>query len=160
LPAVVEPPRMGQVMIPAPPHYGADVVLAAGGKKLGVAGRPLTLSAGSHQLLLVNREVLLRVPIKVEAPAGGEARVAVTWPRLGVLTIRAAPPGGRVLVRFAGEETPEEIGVTPINRMPVVEGTYELTLEHPINGKQVVRTVTVTAGADAPAVRVGQEDWR
>lgn len=152
--------RTGQVVIAAPPGYSAEVRLAGDERRLGVAGKPLTLSAGAHQLELSNPDVLLHRVVSVKVVAGETVRVKVDWPRLGTLTVRAAPPGGPVLAKNDAAGAPMALGVTPLNRVAVVAGDYELIIEHPLTGKRISRTVSVRPDVDAAPVLVGQEDWR
>lgn len=152
-----ERPATGRAAIPAPPGYRADVLLR--GKKVGEAGRPLTLPAGKQTLALVNDEILLRREVSIDVPAGGSAKADVDWPRLGALTIRSAPPGAKVFAVPAGGGAPIEMGATPINQAPVVSGAYEITLEHPTTGKRVTRGETVRPDATT-TLKIAQEDWR
>ncbi len=152
------PPPRGRLVVAAPPGYAAEVRSARTGRRLGRAGRPISLAPGTYRLLLVAPDVLVRREVTVRVSPGASRRVDVDWPPLGKLSVRAVPPGGTVEIRRPGDDRWKELGTTPLNGVEVAAGPLEVRVGHPLRDAHVVRQAAVRGGATT-VVRVGREDW-
>jgi hypothetical protein len=111
------------------------------GRFLGTSldGR-LLISAGPHDLELVNKRLGFRTTRRVEIEPGKHTAVSIDAPD-GTIVIEA-PDGTEVLVDG------QPAGTMPIEKVTAPIGTREVVLRHPSIGQ---RHVTVTVGADVPA---------
>ena len=152
------PPPRGRLLVPAPPGYSAEVRSARTGRRLGRAGRPISLAPGRYRLMLVAPDVLVRHEVTVRVAPGATRKIAVDWPPLGKLSVRTVPSGGTVEVRRPGEARWKSLGTTPLNGVPLAAGPLEVRVAHPLRDARVVRQAAVRGGATT-VVRVGREDW-
>lgn len=114
------------------------------GALLGTTDMPrIMLSAGEHELDLVNSALGFRATRSITIAAGQTASFSVIPPR-GTLSINALP-WAEVWIDGA------RVGETPIGNYSIPIGTHELLFRHPELGEQR-KTVSVTAQGP---VRVG-----
>jgi hypothetical protein len=114
------------------------------GALLGTTDMPrIMLSAGGHELELVNASLGFRSTRSITIAAGQTASVAVTLPR-GTLSVNALP-WAEVWIDGA------RIGETPIGNYSIPIGNHEVLFRHPELGEQ---RKTVTIDAKGP-VRIG-----
>jgi hypothetical protein len=133
-------PAIGWLTVTAP----IDLEIYEGSRLVGRSrDERLLLLAGSHDLMLVNRELGVDDRRHVEVAAGRVARVRVQ-PGNGVLNVNAVPWAEVFL-------DGTRIGETPIANFSTPIGTHEIVLRHPDLGEQ---RCTVIVGLGAPA-RVG-----
>jgi hypothetical protein len=97
----------------------------------------IMVSAGRHELDIVNEALDFRVARTVTVSPGQVAPVRLEWPK-GSMALNAQPWAD---VWIDGER----IGETPIGNVAVSIGPHEVVFRHPELGEQVVRT-TVTTG--------------
>jgi hypothetical protein len=97
----------------------------------------IMVSAGRHELDIVNEALAFRVTRTVTVAPGQVAPVRLEWPK-GSMALNAQPWAD---VWIDGER----IGETPIGNASVSIGPHEIVFRHPELGEQVVRA-TVTAG--------------
>jgi hypothetical protein len=98
------------------------------------------VSAGRHDLELVNEAVGYRQVRTVQVPAGRVAPIRVEWPK-GSIAINALPWAE---VWIDGER----VGETPIGNLSLPLGPHEILFRHPELGEQHFAT-TVTLKAPA-----------
>ena len=114
------------------------------GALLGTTEMPrIMLSAGSHELELVNNSLGFRSTRSITIAAGQTANFAVVPPR-GTLSLNALP-WAEVWIDGA------RIGETPIGNYSLPIGNHEVLFRHPELGEQ---RKTVTVGTKGP-VRIG-----
>jgi hypothetical protein len=114
------------------------------GALLGTTDMPrIMLSAGAHELDLVNAALGFRATRSITIAAGQTASFSVIPPR-GTLSINALP-WAEVWIDGA------RVGETPIGNYSIPIGTHELVFRHPELGEQ---RKTVSVAAQGP-VRVG-----
>lgn len=117
-----------------------ELRLIENGQLLGLSGSaPLTLSAGSHKVDLVNEQYELAISRTVNIERGKTTRMNVPVPN-GTVFANAAPWAE---VFIDGRSA----GVTPLGNVAVPVGTHEFTWRHPQLGE---RKRTVTVGAKTP----------
>jgi serine/threonine protein kinase len=100
----------------------------------------LMVSAGRHEIELVNETVGYRQVRTIQVPAGHVAPVKVEWPK-GTIAINALP-WAEVLIDG------EKVGETPIGNLSLPIGPHEILFRHPELGEQRFAT-TVTLKAPA-----------
>jgi serine/threonine protein kinase len=100
----------------------------------------LMVSAGRHEIELVNETVGYRQVRTIQVPAGRVAPVKVEWPK-GTIAINALP-WAEVLIDG------EKVGETPIGNLSLPIGPHEILFRHPELGEQRFAT-TVTLKAPA-----------
>lgn len=123
-----------------------ELRLLEGGQLLGLSNaQPLNLSAGKHQIELVNDALELRQTRTVTVEADRTTRVTVPAPN-GTLFVNASP-WAEVFVDG------KSIGVTPLGNVSVSAGTHELLFRHPQFGE---RGRSITVGVRTP-VRVAMD---
>lgn len=147
----------GVLRIPKSTEYAITAHDAAG-QRIGAGGSNLTLPQGKHRLTLRAPDVLFQQAITVDI-AAGTTTLKQNLPRLGLVTVFAVPPGGRVLMQPSGDREPIEVGNTPLQDRAVVEGEYTVIIEHPDGGGTAQRTVRVTAGR-TEVLKIGKDQWR
>jgi hypothetical protein len=132
-PVPVEPPGGISMTLPI------QVQIFEGGRYVGTNDRErIPLSAGRHQLELVNESLGYRSTETVNVPSGKVVPVAVPLPS-GTLNINAQP-WGDVLIDN------EPAGQTPLGNVRLPIGPHEIVFRHPQFGTQT-RTVVVSLGA-------------
>ncbi len=118
-----------------------EVRILESGQLLGLSnGAPIVLTAGRHQLDLVNETLDLRVSRSVTIEPNKSAKVSVAVPS-GTLSVNAAP-WAEVFVDG------HSVGVTPLGALSLTVGSHEIVWRHPQLGE---RRRTVVVGAQAPA---------
>jgi serine/threonine protein kinase len=100
----------------------------------------LMVSAGRHEIELVNETVGYRQVRTIQVAAGRVAPVKVEWPK-GTIAINALP-WAEVLIDG------EKVGETPIGNLSLPIGPHEILFRHPELGEQRFAT-TVTLKAPA-----------
>src|SRR4029079_2068663 len=111
------------------------------GKLLGLSNAaPIVVSAGKHQLDLVNEAVELPLTRAVSVDAGKPTRLSITIPN-GTLSVNAVP-WAEVFVDG------KTIGVTPLGSVSVPVGSHEILWRHPQFGEKR-RTAVVGAQSTA-----------
>ncbi|MCU0230182.1 MAG: serine/threonine protein kinase [Acidobacteria bacterium] len=148
------------IVVPAAPRgLAVDVLARRDGAltRLGRAGEAIELEPGRHLLVLRDAAALYEQQVEIELAEGAREALAVRYPSIGWLAVRAAPPGGPVWLRRGGG--PEvSLGEAAIARRPLVAGRYTVILAHPGTGARTTRDVEVRAGETAE-VRVGSNEW-
>jgi len=130
-------PVSGWITVAAP----AEVQVYEGTRLLGSSRSDrIMVSAGRHDLDVVNETLNYRAARSVTVTPGQVATVRLEWPK-GSMALNAQPWAD---VFVDGER----VGETPIGNVAVPIGTHEVTFRHPQLGEQVVRA-TVTAGTPA-----------
>jgi serine/threonine protein kinase len=130
-------PVSGWMAVNAP----AELQVFEGGNLLGTSRSDrIMVTAGRHQLELVNEALGYRVTQDVQVAPGQVAQLKPTWPK-GSIAINALPWAE---VWLDGNR----LGETPIGNTSVPIGTHEVVFKHPDLGEQR-HTATVTAGAAA-----------
>jgi hypothetical protein len=128
-------PVSGWIAVNAP----AVMQLFEGGRLLGTSRVDrIMVSAGRHELEMVNEQLGFRATQIVQVAPGQTATVRPEWPK-GALALNALPWAD---VFIDGKL----IGETPIGNIAVPIGTHEVVFRHPDLGEQRV-TTTVTLGA-------------
>ncbi len=157
---VLSPLPKGWVVVPpAPPGLAVELLARSEGglTRLGVGGETIELDPGRWRLVLRAPGALFEQELDVELAEGARTTLPVRYPSLGWLSVRAAPPGGPVLVRRGGG--PEVgLGDAAIAKHPLVAGEYTVILVHPGTGARTTRTVRVRAG-ETTEIRVGSNEW-
>jgi len=98
------------------------------------------VTAGKHDIELVNDVLGYRVTRTVQVPAGKVAAIKVEWPK-GTIAINALPWAD---VWIDGER----VGETPIGNLQLAIGPHEILFRHPELGEQkYAATVTLAAPA-------------
>jgi hypothetical protein len=139
-PAGPAPAEYGWVSIPLP----IEVQVLEGGRFVGMDdGKGIQLTAGSHQLELVNDTLNYRVRERIEIAAGRTTALAVTLPS-GTLQLNAVP-WAEVLIDG------REAGQTPLANVQIPIGWHRVVFRHPELGEE---TRSIVVGVDA-SVRVG-----
>ncbi len=96
------------------------------------------VSAGKHEIELVNATVGYRATRTIQVPAGKVTPIKVEWPK-GTIAINALPWAE---VWIDGER----IGETPIGNLSLAIGPHEILFRHPELGEQrYASTVTLSA---------------
>lgn len=130
-------PVSGWISVNAP----ADVQVFENGRLLGSSkSERIMVSAGEHQLELVNEALGYRASRTVQVSPGQVAAVRPSWPK-GSVALNAIPWAD---VFIDGER----IGETPIGHVSVPIGTHEVLFRHPDLGE---KRSTVTVTLEAPA---------
>jgi hypothetical protein len=126
-------PVSGWIAVSAP----ADVQVYEEGRLLGTSRSDrIMVSAGRHELELVNEALGFRTTTVAQVSAGEVQRIAVEWPN-GVLAMNALPWAE---VWLDGQR----LGETPLGNVQVPIGPHNLVFRHPELGQQS-HDVTVTA---------------
>jgi PEGA domain len=109
------------------------------GRMLGTSdSERVMMSAGKHELELVNDTLGYRATRSVQVPAGRVARVNVDLPQ-GVVNLNATP-WAEVWIDGA------RVGETPIGNLAVAIGPHEVVFRHPQLGEKR-HAISVTLGA-------------
>ena len=95
----------------------------------------IMVSAGKHEIEIVNEVLGYRATRTVQVPAGKVAPIALTWPT-GTASINAQP-WAEVFVDGS------KIGETPLGNVSLPIGPHEVTFRHPELGEQK-QGVTIT----------------
>lgn len=138
--AVTPPiPSRGWVVV----ESGLNLRVLRNGELLGTSeeGR-LALSAGRHELELVNDTVGYRATVTVQVPPGRAVQLPVELPQ-SVLNLTSTP-SARVWVDG------REIGTTPVSQLALPVGQHEVRFDHPDYGERRM-TVLVRVGVTAQA---------
>ncbi len=128
--------RQGRVTVQSP----VDLQVFDGADVLGASSSPLSLSEGSHTLVLVNDDLGYRAERTVKVKADQTSTISVTLPN-GSLSINAVP-----WADVSVDGTP--VGQTPLANVALPIGTHEVVFRHPSLGEQR-RTVVVKANESA-----------
>lgn len=132
-------PVSGWVTVSAP----AEVQLFENKRLLGTSQSDrIMVSAGRHEIELVNDALGYRVTRTVQVPAGKVTAVALNWPT-GNIALNAQP-WAEVFV------DDKRVGETPIGNLALPVGAHEIIFRHPDLGEQ---RQAVTVSLKAP-VRV------
>ena len=130
-------PVSGELSVAAP----VEVQIYENQRLLGSSkGEPIMLSAGRHELEIVNEALGYRVTRSVQVTAGVTASVRLEWPK-GSLALNATPWAD---VWLNGER----LGETPIGNVQVPIGAHRVVFRHPELGEQA-HNITVTLNAPA-----------
>jgi hypothetical protein len=130
-------PLSGWVSVSAP----VDVQIFENKQLLGTSQSDrLMVSAGRHDLEIVNQALGYRATKTVQVPAGKVAAVKVEWPN-GTIAVNAVPWAE---VWIDGER----VGDTPIGNHSLPIGPHEIVFRHPELG-ELRHATTVTANAPA-----------
>jgi hypothetical protein len=130
-------PVSGWISVSAP----AEVQVFEEGRLIGTSRSDrIMVSAGRHELEIVNEALDYRVTRAVNVTPGQVSGVRLEWPK-GSMALNAQPWAE---VWIDGER----VGETPIGNVAVPIGPHEIVFRHPQFGEQVVRA-TVTAGESA-----------
>ena len=130
-------PVSGWISVSAP----AEVQVYEDTRLLGTSRSDrIMVSAGRHELDIVNEALDYRVSRVVTVAPGQVSPLRLEWPK-GSMALNAQPWAD---VWIDGER----IGETPIGNVSVAIGPHEIVFRHPQLGEQVVRA-TVTAGQSA-----------
>ncbi len=106
-----------------------ELQLYEGSRLLGTTSSDrVMVSAGKHDLDLVNEPLGYRVTRTIQVPPGKVASIAVNWPT-GTLAINALP-WAEVLVDG------NRVGETPIGNLTLPIGPHEILFRHPDLGEQ------------------------
>jgi len=100
----------------------------------------IMVSAGKHEIEIVNEVLGYRATRTVQVPAGKVAPIALTWPT-GTASINAQP-WAEVFVDGS------KIGETPLGNVSMPIGPHEITFRHPELGEQK-QGVTITLKSPA-----------
>jgi serine/threonine protein kinase len=135
--AVETAPLSGWVSVSAP----VELQLYEGRRLLGSSQSDrVMVTAGKHEIELVNEIVGYRATRTVQVPPGKVAAIKVEWPK-GTIAINALPWAD---VWIDGER----IGETPIGNLALPIGPHEILFRHPELGEQkYAATVTLAAPA-------------
>ena len=127
-------PVSGWISVSAP----AEVQVFEDGRLIGTSRSDrIMVSAGRHELEIVNEALDYRVSRAVTVAPGQVSPVRLEWPK-GSMALNAQPWAE---VWIDGER----VGETPIGNVAVPIGPHEIVFRHPQLGEQVMRA-TVTAG--------------
>ena len=127
-------PVSGWISVSAP----AEVQVFEDGRLVGTSRSDrIMVSAGRHELEIVNEALDYRVSRAVTVAPGQVSPVRLEWPK-GSMALNAQPWAE---VWIDGER----VGETPIGNVAVPIGPHEIVFRHPQLGEQVMRA-TVTAG--------------
>jgi hypothetical protein len=130
-------PLSGWVSVSAP----VDVQIFENKQLLGTSQSDrLMVSAGKHDLEIVNEPLGYRAIKTVQVPAGKVTPIKIDWPK-GTIAVNAVPWAE---VWIDGER----IGDTPIGNLSLPVGPHELVFRHPELGE---RRYAATVTANAPA---------
>jgi hypothetical protein len=130
-------PLSGWVAVSAP----VDVQIFEGNQLLGTSQSDrIMVSAGRHDLEIVNDTLGYRSSRTVQVPAGKVTPIRIEWPK-GTLAVNAVPWAE---VWIDGER----VGDTPIGNLSLPIGPHELVFKHPEFG-ELRHAATVTANAPA-----------
>jgi PEGA domain len=130
-------PVSGWISVAAP----AEVQVYEDTRLLGTSRSDrIMVSAGRHELDIVNEALGYRVSRVVTVAPGQVSALRLEWPK-GSMAINAQPWAD---VWIDGER----VGETPIGNVSVPIGSHEIVFRHPQLGEQVVRA-TVTANQAA-----------
>jgi hypothetical protein len=134
-------PVSGWISVTAP----VDVQIYENQRLLGSSRtEQIMVSAGRHELEIVNEALGYRVTRVVTVTPGSTAAVKLEWPK-GSLALNATP-WAEVWVDG------ERLGETPIGNVVVPIGTHRIVIRHPELGEQTHNiTVTLTAPARVSA---------
>ena len=125
LTATASAPLSGWVSVSSP----VAVQLFENGRLLGSNQTDrVMVSAGSHQIEVVNEVVGYRVIHSVQVPPGKVAAITIKLPN-GTIALNAIPWAE---VWIDGEK----VGETPIGNLPVAVGPHEIIFRHPDLGEQ------------------------
>jgi hypothetical protein len=126
-------PVSGWISVTAP----VEVHVYEDGRLIGTSRNDrITVTAGRHELEVVNEALNYRAARSVTVSAGKVSTLRLEWPK-GSMSLNAQPWAD---VWIGGER----IGETPIGNLSMPIGTHEVLFRHPQLGEQVVRA-TVTA---------------
>ena len=141
-------PKTGVVVLESVP-VGSQVVVD--GKDIGTAPATATLSAGPHVVEFRLRKATRTM--KFTVASGGHTVERVDWTRkpTGVLSVRAEPSGGRVLVDGTMR------GVTPLTIGDLTVGSHAVAIESAKGSIQ--RSVTIREGETARLDEVIFAGW-
>ncbi len=130
-------PVSGWVAVSAP----VELQIFEGGRLIGTSQSDrLMVSAGRHELELVNEAVGYRQVRTVQVPAGRVSPIKVEWPK-GSIAINALPWAE---VWIDGER----VGETPIGNLSLPIGPHDILFRHPELGEQ---RFAATVSLKAPA---------
>jgi hypothetical protein len=130
-------PLSGWIAVSAP----VDVQIFEGKQMLGTSQTDrIMVSAGRHDLEIVNDTLGYRSVRTVQVPPGKVAPIRIDWPK-GTLAVNAVPWAE---VWIDGER----VGDTPIGNVSLPIGPHELVFRHPEFG-ELRHAATVTANAPA-----------
>ena len=130
-------PLSGWVAVSAP----VDVQIFENKQLLGTSQSDrLMVSAGRHELEIVNQTLGYRVMKTVQVPAGKVTAVKMEWPN-GTIAVNAVPWAE---VWIDGNR----VGETPIGNVTLPIGPHEILFRHPELG-ELRHAATVTATAPA-----------
>jgi hypothetical protein len=137
LSAVEAAPASGYVSVTAP----VELQLFENKRLIGTSqSERLMMTAGKHEIELVNEAVGYRATRSVSVPAGRMAQLKVEWPK-GTIAINALPWAE---VWIDGER----VGETPLGNLSLPIGPHEITFRHPELGEQhYAATVSLKAPA-------------
>jgi PEGA domain len=128
-------PQRGWVSIDLP----IQVEVYANGRFVGSSDRnQFALSAGQHELELVNESLKYRSSQSVVIQPGHATFISVSLP-MGYLSLNAQP-WSEVLIDG------KPVGETPIGNLEFPIGPHRVVFRHPVHGEQT-RTVVLAAGA-------------
>jgi hypothetical protein len=117
-----------------------ELRILEGGQLLGLSnGAPIVLTAGKHQLDLINEALELRLSRQITVDAGKSTRLSVTVPN-GTISVNASP-WAEVFVDG------KSVGLTPLGSVTVPIGSHEIVWRHPQLGE---KRRTVVVGAQTP----------
>jgi hypothetical protein len=110
------------------------VDIRVGGKVLGGAGERIRMTAGSHQIELVNEDRGFQSVRTVEVVPGKVTRVGIDTPPAGLVNLNASPWAELWI-------DGRRIGETPLANLSVPAGEHEVVFRHPQLGekRQVLR---------------------
>lgn len=118
-------PGSGWIAVTAP----AEVQLYEGARLLGTSRSDrIMVSAGRHEIDIVNEELGYRVTRVVQVPSGAVASFAVGMPK-GTVALNALPWAEAWI-------DGERVGETPIGNLPIAVGRHDVVLRHPELGEQ------------------------
>ena len=137
LPTAQSGPASGWISVSTP----KTVQLFEDGRLLGSSDTErVMVSAGAHQLEIVNEALGYRSTRNVQVSAGKVSAFKIEFPK-GTIALQAVPWAD---VWIDGEK----VGETPIGNLALTIGTHEIIFRHPDLGEQrQVATVTLTAPA-------------
>jgi len=116
------------------------VVVYEGSARIGESGQRIELTAGEHNLRLVNTDLFVDRPLVVAVKPDAVARPDAGLPATGTLTVLASPGNCTIFVQD------REVGAPPINDLPLAAGSYRVKAVYVPTGESKEMIVTVTAG--------------